>query len=1063
MDEPTKYVCTAEDLDLLLDEDLKRQFRALFSDSWRLNYKGQTPKAFLKQFEIDYDKPTVRDAVAFDLVKLDNESVSNDRVYTFEERKNYSPMEYERYLLHKNFRINLVNLDPDWSEITYKNESGEEAAPKRKRTVDKVFQGPRLSSTLLDYFSKVMENDGSEIYIPFTNANDFSMEVSLIPNTHPDFRQITSRAYYDTKWAQYKRLCQKHGFANIATFALVDAKKDKNHTGEFLVKFQKAVSGRYKYLVVKMDRNGQILSDPTDPIIWTSNVNSILCVCEDDFYRDQMGDSTREEETWEPVVRDIPMVHSTTSSHYSIFRQRVPDYDLKLVRHYLQFKNRLEGMELCLDQVKKDVHHKEVRSAECFSKLTMVLKRLMDEFASNKELMALLSKWYDLLAEWDKLETKKIQIRESKDGKLDLLHRLQDEYRALNDDTRPIGRRLDHKLALGQRIASLKLELRKSVEQSLAAIDERIEEISNPISGEMKQISDQIADIQSQSPDDWHIPDDIVTRIQDELNDSTISQVQEDADKIVEEMKKKTKKDDDSTESRLVDFDIQVRSKPIAKVAAEEPSSHPSDEDAPQIDTTRLHRLVVQSERWRNYSYNIGYELSQFKKMLTMCDDATIKVRRLLHNFEERMKDTQEQVWDENYQLRPDFDFKDITVAGLRDVILLHDWWAANAPGKTPEEMGMTDEEFMAFRRRCNKVSYNLRKNQYAQLLAVRKDRTQNRISELEELIKDKKTLHWDDKYGTDASRDDGEEPWSVEDANAKARARIKLLAEAEDIIEEESDAPRSTIVATRDMAKHKRISSIVSVELEDEEPSEVEATPSRRQLATKRVAKSVINGEATYRECLEMERQYKADAKKLVERTMNYLKHLGLAETEADVERLALANASTRSPEVSQRWLEEIQSQREQLDSSIELMRNQRKSMQSIIDNVAKMETAIQELKQKNKRIFDICMKAGKKVKGVDKQVRNRMLMDKIDNEQRIFELKQLVKKARSQHLEDFSSLEKMRKEVDEKQSAYDQKVRDFKADIGLTKEVVDNLMVGIYNKFQDEILEHDNRRNKK
>ena len=61
---------------------------------------------------------------------------------------------------------------------------------------------------------------------------------------------------------------------------------------------------------------------------------------------------------------------------------------------------------------------------------------------------------------------------------------------------------------------------------------------------------------------------------------------------------------------------------------------------------------------------------------------------------------------------------------------------------------------------------------------------------------------------------------------------------------------------------------------------------------------------------------------------------------------------------------------------------------MQSIIDNVAKMETAIQELKQKNKRIFDICMKAGKKVKGVDKQVRNRMLMDKIDNEQRIFEL---------------------------------------------------------------------------
>ena len=46
-------------------------------------------------------------------------------------------------------------------------------------------------------------------------------------------------------------------------------------------------------------------------------------------------------------------------------------------------------------------------------------------------------------------------------------------------------------------------------------------------------------------------------------------------------------------------------------------------------------------------------------------------------------------------------------------------------------------------------------------------------------------------------------------------------------------------------------------------------------------------------------------------------------------------------------------------------------------------MEGTIKELKEKNKRIFDICMKSGrKKVKGVDRQVRNRMLMDKLDNE---------------------------------------------------------------------------------
>ena len=145
------------------------------------------------------------------------------------------------------------------------------------------------------------------------------------------------------------------------------------------------------------------------------------------------------------------MVHSTTSSHYSIFRQRVPDYDLKLVRHYLQFKNRLEGMELCLEQVKRDVHHKEVRSAECFSKLTMVLKRLMDEFASNKELMALVTKFYDLYSEWDKLTMKKIQLLDVRDGKLDLLRKLQEEYSEYNDLTKypTIGHKLDAKLALG--------------------------------------------------------------------------------------------------------------------------------------------------------------------------------------------------------------------------------------------------------------------------------------------------------------------------------------------------------------------------------------------------------------------------------------------------------------------------------------------------------------------------------------------------------------------------------------------------------------------------------------
>lgn len=68
---------------------------------------------------ISYSNPTVRDAVAFDMVKLDDDSVSNDSKYTYPEHLEYSTLEYERFLLNKNYRINLVNLDPEFSKIRF--------------------------------------------------------------------------------------------------------------------------------------------------------------------------------------------------------------------------------------------------------------------------------------------------------------------------------------------------------------------------------------------------------------------------------------------------------------------------------------------------------------------------------------------------------------------------------------------------------------------------------------------------------------------------------------------------------------------------------------------------------------------------------------------------------------------------------------------------------------------------------------------------------------------------------------------------------------------------------
>lgn len=52
---------------------------------------------------------------------------------------------------------------------------------KVKRTVDRVYQGITFSDTMLSYFNSIfnasLSSDGSfdleDIYVPFTNANDF--------------------------------------------------------------------------------------------------------------------------------------------------------------------------------------------------------------------------------------------------------------------------------------------------------------------------------------------------------------------------------------------------------------------------------------------------------------------------------------------------------------------------------------------------------------------------------------------------------------------------------------------------------------------------------------------------------------------------------------------------------------------------------------------------------------------------------------------------------------------------------------------------------------------------
>ena len=532
-DTSTKYVCLKEDLDLLLPKRLKFEFQSLFykfpvdsfsnwsdaeqpdpnttpkrKEAWRMFYKNGDPRKFLNRFGIDFDNPTVRDAVAFDLVKLDDDSVSNDWEYTYWEHVGWSPREYERFLLNKNFRINLVNLDPEWSRVVPRGTPEEERGEKAvvKRTVERMYQGVQMSKTMLDFFgavfkkmqtSSVVPTSSSfwgDVYVPFTNSNDFITEMSLVPNTHHNFRPTTSRAYYDMQHGKWKELLFKHGIHSISSFALVDPSNDKNHTGWFRLKIQRKLDDdNYLCIVCDISKDGQFRRDKDgnlDIKLFKTKDNTILCVCEDDFLETRVVPT--EPGVWTPVIRDIPMVKSTTSSHYSIFRQRIPDYDLKQVRHYLQFKNRLEGMELCLWELNRSIYLKEVQASECFAKETMAIWRLFQEFSKNEAIMKLVMEYYGLLDEWDSLVLKRRGLVRLRDGKLDILGRLQDEYNALPTT------KMDAKLELGQKIKSIKLEIGKNIGGGIAAIDNRLRG-KGGIQDEVRRINEDILTIQGRT------------------------------------------------------------------------------------------------------------------------------------------------------------------------------------------------------------------------------------------------------------------------------------------------------------------------------------------------------------------------------------------------------------------------------------------------------------------------------------------------------------------------------------------------------------------------------------
>jgi hypothetical protein len=89
----------------------------------------------------------------------------------------------------------------------------------------------------------------------------------------------------------------------------------------------------------------------------------------------------------------------------------------------------------------------------------------------------------------------------------------------------------------------------------------------------------------------------------------------------------------------------------------------------------------------------------------------------------------------------------------------------------------------------------------------------------------------------------------------------------------------------------------------------------------------------------------YKKDCLAMVDRTMAYLSSLGIANSEKDIEALALRNASLKYEGDVSIEIERLQKKKARLDGHVDSMTRQRSALQNIIDRIYESEVKIGEL----------------------------------------------------------------------------------------------------------------------
>ena len=135
-------------------------------------------------------------------------------------------------------------------------------------------------------------------------------------------------------------------------------------------------------------------------------------------------------------------------------------------------------------------------------------------------------------------------------------------------------------------------------------------------------------------------------------------------------------------------------------------------------------------------------------------------------------------------------------------------------------------------------------------------------------------------------------------------------------------------------------------------------------------------------------------------------------------------------------------------LDKSIQDLIEGRDKIKYVLGKIDDMEKKIDELQGKNDQIVNMC------ARNLPRSEVTRLLLEKMDNQSKIQDIQQIIDQCKRKNGLDIERIDQLKNQVDLNQAEYDQRLIEFKNNIGLNKDTISNLMVSIYNKYQDEIL---------